>query len=128
MKALTKIILPTVKLVAATALLALSASCSGLWLTADDGYYDTPAVDPGPCPGYWGNWGNPGYLPIVGTGFSPAPNHPGPIGPPPTHHHPAYGGNALGQSPRPGNPGLGGGNIGGAGASATVGTPTVIVH
>lgn len=144
MKSYTKLLRLAAVTVAAFGL----TSCDGLWVTADDGYYDGPDVDY-PYYGYWGGWDNSGYWPIVGTGYWPSPNYPGPMGPPPPpHHRPVAvgpvnnagwnGGVSIAPSSRPGGMGLGGVSGfapgGGSGVSsagsagAPVGTPSVIVH
>ena len=132
----------------AAALTAGLTACDGLWVAADDGYYDGPDIDYNPYYGYWGGRGNNGYWPIVGTGYVPALPPTGPYGPPPPpqHHRPVNvgpvnnsgwsGGLNIPASQRPGGMGLGVSGYApngvrgesGGGASGADAAPTVIVH
>lgn len=44
----------------AVALTAGLTACDGLWVAADDGYYDGPDIDYSPYYGYWGGRGRGG--------------------------------------------------------------------
>ena len=74
----------------AAALTAGLTACDGLWVAADDGYYDGPDIDYNPYYGYWGGRGNNGYGPLWARAMCPhcprrgltdLRHHPSTIGP-----------------------------------------------